>query len=238
MRHRFTLFVLVPLLGVLVFLPSAAAEEAAATRPFKAADLKVEINATDGDAGLQIFLDDDAWNHITILNPAGQVLVDLSATGPLKDYGLTELFSESSEPPFDEFPLADFKRLFPEGNYVFLGQLTDGTLLRSDVPLTHDFPSGPIIVTPRGATVQPNQPLVVRWLPVTTPRSVTIVGYQVLVVEEDTTTRTLSADLAASARQLTVPPEFLRPGTDYKVEVLAIESSGNQTLTERDFSVG
>ncbi|MDQ3734176.1 MAG: hypothetical protein M3400_09305 [Actinomycetota bacterium] len=146
------------MIGVLAFLPSAAAEEAAATRPFKAADLKVQVNATDGDAGLQIFLDDDAWNHITILNPAGQVLVDLSATGPLKDDGLTELFSESSEPPFDEFPLADFKRLFLEGDYVLLGQLTDGTLLRSDVPLTHDFPSGPIIVAARVATVPAGQP--------------------------------------------------------------------------------
>jgi hypothetical protein len=85
-------------------------------------------------------------------------MVDLSATGPLKDYGLTELFSESSEPPFDQFPLAEFKQLFPEGNYLFLGQLLDGTLLRSVVPLTHDFPSGPIIVAPRGGTVELSQP--------------------------------------------------------------------------------
>lgn len=237
MRHRFTVLVLVPLLGVLAFLPNAAAEGTGVTRPFKAADLKVEINATDGDAGLQIFLDDDAWKHITIINPAGQVMVDLSATGPLRDYGLTELFSESSEPPFDQFPLAEFKRLFPEGNYLFLGQLIDGTLLRSEVPLTHDFPSGPIIVAPRGATVQPGEPVVVRWLPVLTPRSVNVVGYQVLVVEEGTTTRTLSADLPATTRQLTVPPEFLQPGTEIKVEVLAIESSGNQTLTEKSFMV-
>lgn len=237
MRHRFSVLVLVPLLGALAFLPSAAAEGTGVTRPFKTADLKVEINATDGDAGLQIFLDDDAWKRITIINPAGQVMVDLSATGPLKGYGLTELFSESSEPPFDEFPLAEFKRLFPEGNYLFLGQLIDGTLLRSEVPLTHDFPSGPIILQPRGGQPQPGEPLIVAWLPVLTPPSVIVVGYQVLVVEEGATTRTLSADLPATARQLTVPPEFLQRGTDYKVEVLAIESSGNQTLTEKSFTV-
>lgn len=237
MRHRLIVFILVPLFGILTFLPSATAEGTGVTRPFKAADLKVEINATDGDAGLQIFLDDDAWNHITIINPAGRVMVDLSATGPLKDYGLTELFSESSEPPFDELPLAEFNQLFPEGNYLFLGQLVDGTLLRSVVPLTHDYPSGPIILAPRGA-VQPGEPVVVRWPPVVTPRSVNIVGYQVLVVEEGTTTRTLSADLPRAARQLTVPPEFLQTGTEYKVEVLAIEASGNQTLTEKTFTVG
>ena len=70
-------------------------------------------------------------------------MVDVSATGPLKDYGLTELFSENSEPPFDQFPLAEFKKLFPEGTYLFLGQLIDGTLLRSELQLTHGFPSGP-----------------------------------------------------------------------------------------------
>ncbi len=89
MKHRFLVLVLIPLLGILVYLPSASAQATSVTRPFKAADLKVEINATDGDAGLQIFLDDEAWKHITIINPAGRVMVDLSATGPLKDYGLT-----------------------------------------------------------------------------------------------------------------------------------------------------
>lgn len=237
MKHRFLILILIPL-GILAFLPSASAQAPDVTRPFKAADLKVEINATDGDAGLQIFLDDDAWKRITIINPAGQVMVDVSATGPLKDYGLTELFSESSEPPFDQFPLAEFKKLFPEGTYLFLGQLIDGTLLRSEVPLTHAFPSGPIIIAPRGGTVQPTEPLIVRWLPVVTPPAVNIVGYQVLVVEEGTTTRTLSADLPAGAGKLTVPPEFLQPGTEYKVEVLAIETSGNQTLSERSFTVG
>lgn len=235
--RRLSVALLVPVLGVLAFLPSAAAGGTGVSRPFKAADLKVEINSTDGDAGLQIFLDDDAWEHITIFNPAGRVMVDLSATGPLEDYGLTELFSESSEPPFDAFPLPEFKLLFPEGNYLFVGRLIDGTLLRSEVPLTHDFPRGPIIVQPRGGKGEPGQPLVVRWLPVPSPPTVTVVGYQVLVVEEGTTTRTLSADLPSTTRQLTVPPEFLQRGADYKVEVLAIESSGNQTLTEESFTV-
>ncbi len=71
-----------------------------------------------------------------------------------------------------------------------------------------------------------------------TPPAVNIVGYLVLVVEEGTTTRTLSADLPANARKLTVPSDFLQPGTEYKVEVLAIEASGNQTLSERSFAVG
>jgi hypothetical protein len=49
--------------------------------------------------------------------------------------------------------------------------------------------------------------------------------------------RVLSADLPASARRLPVPAAFLQRGTEYKAEVLAIENSGNQTLTEVSFSV-
>jgi hypothetical protein len=44
-----------------------------------------------------------------------------------------------------------------------------------------------------------------------------------------------SVDLPASTTSVTVPAEFLEPGTQYKVEVLAIEASGNQTITEVEF---
>jgi hypothetical protein len=46
-----------------------------------------------------------------------------------------------------------------------------------------------------------------------------------------------STDLPASAHSVTVPAEFLEAGTDYKLEVQAIEVSGNQTLTEITFRV-
>ena len=223
--------------GGLVCQPGATAGIVeSAPHPFKAADLKVEINATDGDAGLQIFLDDDAWNEIRIVNPAGAVMVDLQATGPLEDYGLTELFSESSEPPFSEFPLEDFKKLFPEGDYVFTGILVDGTKLRSEVPLTHDFPAGPRILKPADGAHVSAAALMIRWAAADTPPGVDIVGYQVIVVREDDT-RTLQADLGASARKFRVPKEYLERGTEYKAEVLAIDASGNQTLTEVTFTV-
>jgi Integrase core domain len=49
--------------------------------------------------------------------------------------------------------------------------------------------------------------------------------------------RVLSVDLPARARRLPVPWAFLQRGTEYKVEVLAIEAGGNQTLTEIAFTV-
>jgi len=36
--------------------------------------------------------------------------------------------------------------------------------------------------------------------------------------------------------EMTIPEEFLEPGTDYDWEVLAIEESGNQTLNSSSFS--
>ena len=101
--------------------------------------------------------------------------------------------------------------------------------------LTHNFPDGPQILSPAaGARLRPDQ-VVVEWAPVTTPAGIDIAGYQVLVVQEEPVLRVFSADLPATATRLSVPAEFLQPRIESKVEVLAIEAGGNQTLTELSF---
>ena len=45
-----------------------------------------------------------------------------------------------------------------------------------------------------------------------------------------------SSRVAALSTSVTVLPELLEPGEDYFFEVLAIEGSGNQTITEGCFS--
>jgi len=45
-----------------------------------------------------------------------------------------------------------------------------------------------------------------------------------------------SVTLTPTAMMITVPSEFLLPATEYKFEVLAIEASGNQTLSESTFT--
>jgi hypothetical protein len=45
------------------------------------------------------------------------------------------------------------------------------------------------------------------------------------------------ADLPASVNSVTIPPEYLEPGTDYKIEIQSIEKSGNQTISELPFRV-
>src|SRR5262245_34055460 len=91
------------------------------TVPFDDARLKIEFNATDGDAGLQFFIDAERWRHVTVTNPRGRIVADFDAGPVIHNFGLSELFSESSEPPFDELPFAEFKKLFPAGVYTFHG---------------------------------------------------------------------------------------------------------------------
>lgn len=243
MKTRFAVVGLagVGLAAALAIGPTAGAQGSApAVIPFPDARLKIEYNATDGDAGLQVFLDAPAWRQISITNPSGRKLLDVEAEEVIRNYGLTELFSESSEPPFTEFPFGEFKQLFPEGRYVFSGVTIEGQRLRSSFALSHDVPDDPTIVSPPAdATLAPDE-LVVEWLPVTAPAGVEVVAYQVLVVADapalGNPTRVLDVMLPGSATRLPVPAEFLVPGT-YKTEVLAIEASGNQTLTEVEFTI-
>src|SRR5262245_28632979 len=187
-----------------------------ATAPFDDARLKIEYKATDGDAGLQFFVDAEAWQHVTVTNPQGDPVLDVDAATVIRDYGLSELFSESSEPPFDEFPFAEFKKLFPEGVYTFRGDDLDGQKLESTFTLTHAVPDGPTITTPAdGETLAPDG-VTVTWQPVTTPAGINIVAYEVIVVADEsglgTAERTVDVTLPPTATRMAVPPEFLTPG--------------------------
>ena len=208
--------------------------------PFGDARLKIEFNATDGDAGLQIFVDAEPWRNVTITNPQGREVARFKAEDVIRNFGLTELFSESSEPPFVEFPFEQFKQLFPQGRYTFSGTTIEGQQLQSVFRFTHKVPDAPNIVTPLDESVVARDQLVVSWEPVTTPQRVKVAAYQVLVVADapakGNPTRVLDVMLTADTTRFPVPAEFLLPGA-YKTEVLAIENGGNQTLSEVAFTI-
>lgn len=199
------------------------------------ASLIVEVNATDGDAGLQPSFDGDPWRAMTIFSPDGRKLMEIGAVGRLHNFGLTELFSESSEPPFTEFPLAEFRKLFPEGRYTFAGETVEGQSLTGAARLSHDIPAGPEITSPEDGATVGRSSVIARWNAVAEPGGIDIVGYRVIVTRENPL-RVFNADLPAAARSMPVPAEFLQSGVEYKVEVQAIEESGNQTLTEISFT--
>ncbi len=98
------------------------------------------------------------------------------------------------------------------------------------------IPAGPGVTSPtKGEEVNANS-LTVSWDPVTKPDGVDIVSYQVIVLQEPVERVTLN--LNADVTSVGIPAEALTPGApETKVEVLAREKSGNQTITEVPFSV-
>jgi hypothetical protein len=210
----------------------------AASQPVRlaAATLIIEVNETDGDAGLQFFLDGEPWRSMTISDPSGRVVIDVDAEGRLRDWGLTELFSESNEPPFTEVPLAEFLARFPAGRYSFVGETIKGERLVGTARLSHDIPEGPEITSPAdGATVD-RDGVVASWNAPPEPPGIDIVGYRVIATQEDPL-RIYQVELPASARSVPIPAAFLQSGTEYELEIQAIEESGNWTFNTSTFFV-
>jgi hypothetical protein len=205
--------------------------------PYEINDLFTETNATDGDIGLQLLADVDEWDKFTLRDPNGRKLMMKAQTkGRLQGWGLTELFWEAAEPEFSEVPLRKFKKRFPAGKYTFRGRSVDGRKIAGSDKLTHVIPDGPVITSPtKNEQVNANS-LAVSWEPVTNPAGVEIASYQVIVVQEPVERVTLNLD--ADVTSVDIPAEALTPGApETKVEVLAKEKSGNQTITEVPFSV-
>lgn len=205
------------------------------------ARLKFEINATDRDGGIQVFLDADQWKRMSIFDPDGRRIFTTTTEGVMAKQGGTEVFLESAEPSFDDLPLDQLLERWPAGRYAFRGVGLEGERLRGAAVLTHDLPDGPVLVSPiEGDGRQDPDRTVVRWRVVPPPNGSPIIGYQVLVVEPDTGIRslpkvTLDVMMPPTARRLRVPPGFLKPRTEYEWEVLAVERGGNQTLSSSTF---
>jgi hypothetical protein len=209
---------------------------------FDVAEIYFERNDTDGDTGIQLNLDGDAWRTVEVVDPSGNKIFEVSGKGSLEDHGLVELFFESNEPPDDEVPLEQLVARFPAGDYQVRGQTVDGEELTGTATLTHVVPAGAEIVSPaEGATLDPSGPIVITWRPVTASLlgqgDVDIVRYQV-IVETGEPPRAFTADLAPAKTSVTVPVEFLEPATEYDFEVLAEEKSGNLTVIESNFETG
>ena len=219
-------------------LRSAAEQEII---PLKDARLKIEFNATDKDAGVQVFLDADPWQSMEIYDPYGVRIFRSVTRGRLGRQGGTELFLESAEPNFSELTLEKFLERFPEGEYQFVGLSVDGDRMAGTAKFTHKLPEAPVLVAPaRNAVVDRNSALTVQWRTVPPPKGSPIVGYQVLVVKPDTGLTglpkiTLDVTMPPTATSMAVPSGFLLANSQYTWEVIAIEESGNQTLSVGTF---
>ncbi len=210
---------------------------------FTQAKIIIEVNATAGDGGIQVSVDGEGWNRLEIIDPDRRTILDVSGKGSVGMTGLTELFFESAEPSFEDLPLDQLLARFRAGNYRFVGTTVDGKPLTGRAALQHNIPAGPTVTSPvNGAALNPNSPVVVDWNPVTDPfpgtrLPVTIAGYQVIVERvKPQPLLIFSVHLPATVTKVTVPAEFMQAEAEYIFEVLAIEASGNQTITESNFT--
>ncbi|MCP4200993.1 MAG: hypothetical protein GY769_03575 [bacterium] len=223
--------------ALVALVAGAAAPEASAK---KLADqfIRIEINSTDGDAGIHIFLDGVGWDSMQLKGPDGSVLFNVLAEGSVGFQGITEFFFESAEPSFDEQPLEELLELFPEGTYRFKGTTTEGKKLKGKARLTHVLPDGPALVFPvDGQAVDPDN-AVFEWQAVADPPGGEIVGYEVIAGCEGEDFVDYTAEVGADVNSVTISPEILdQGGTECKWEVLAIEAGGNQTISESEFEI-
>jgi hypothetical protein len=211
------------------------------------AKLIIENNATDEDLGVHGAFDDEGWSELCVFDPAGRPIAVFDPRNQLNDLTMAGVFFESREPPVSEFSMEDLAAAFPEGNYTLRGKSFDGKVLVGSAKFTHDVPVEPTITAPDlaedpeqpGAPV-PRENLVIDWEPVTETTAgdpVIITGYEVIVTKENHedphgfSRPVYDVHVPAALDALSVPSEFLEPNTVYEVEVLALEESGNQTIS-------
>lgn len=207
---------------------------------FAETEIFFEYNSSDLDLGIQIFFDAEGWKKVDVTGPDGRIFSFKNGKG-LKDVGSTEVFTESAEPELDEENLeesiAEFQAQFPEGEYVFTGRTVDGKKLEGTAELTHDLPAA--------VELDLEDFPIIEWTP--GAGGPAIVRYEVIVemvVDDGAGGEHVfvnTATLPATETSFTVSEVFADLADDFeqagdllelKVEVLAEEASGNNTITE------
>ncbi len=237
--------------AVLLLVAVATPSRAQGETPFAEADLFFELNDTDGDLGIHALIDGEPWTRLEIDDPNGNQMLGVSLSGRLARQGLTELFFESAEPPFDELPPEQFFRRFPQGRYEIEGLTLGGAELESTDRLSHVMPAPPENVELSGTPAAEDcdavplptiaEPVLITWDAVTESHpeigrsgAIHVDRYQVVVEKEGAV---LSVELPPDVTEFEVPPALTESGDEVKFEILVREASGNQTAIESCFIV-
>jgi hypothetical protein len=217
-------------------------------RRFAQAEIFVELNDTDGDLGLHAAIDGETWTRLEIEGPGELPLLDLFSRGRLSAQGLTQLAFESAEPPFEDLSPARFFRRFPEGRYEIEARAQDGAEIESVAILSHILAAPPDNVLVSGLPAaedcdavlpQVHPPVVIQWDRVTTSHPevgktgpVTIAKYQLFVERPGVM---FSLDLPPNVTRVDVPPLVTSRGKEFKFEIIARTTRGNNTAVESCF---
>lgn len=205
------------------------------------AEVFIEFNSTDMDFGIQFFWDGDPWSRMRIEDPDGNTVLNTSVRRNLREQGMTEGFYESAEPPTSVLTMQQFLDRFPEGEYAFEGKTLEHELLEGEAEFTHTLPAPPVnLFPPDGAELSAAAPLTLSFDAVTQDLDGNPLDpelYEVILETETEILRVLSVVLEGDTANpaVTVPPEFLQAGLEYKFEVIVQEESGNRTISEIEF---
>jgi hypothetical protein len=222
--------------------------------PFDEARLYFELNHTDGDLGIHSLVDGDEWKRLEIDDPNDVRMLDVFVRGRLRRQGLTEVFFESAEPPFDELAPERFFKRFPEGVYDFSAITLEGEELDSEVRLSHVLAAPPANVrisgVPAAANCDANPlpsvsgPVTISWNPVTRSHptigrrgAVEVAHYQLVLEREEPRLLIFSVELPPEVTAFTVPDDFIALGDEFKFEIVVRATNGNQTAIESCFEI-
>jgi hypothetical protein len=217
--------------GAIVMLPSTK--------------LYIEHNSTDEDTGVHGLFDGVNWKNLCVYDPRGRLILKVDPKRQFRTQSISGIFFESAEPPNEEVPIEEIFARFPEGRYSVRGRTENGKRLRGSAIFTHKIPAGPEVIYPQDGSTIPASGLVVMWNHVTTTidgEPIERTGYEIIITKENAddpngfSRPVYDVHVPASVTSLSVPNEFLEPGTEYELEVLALEVSGNQTITVKFFN--
>ena len=217
-----------------------------------------ETNFSDGDTGIQIFGDGERWKKLIIIDPSGRLFFSTMAWGSSRNFGWTELFSESYEPNWEEdLSYEDSVNQFEEGTYKFFARSVEGGWQKGCADLSREIPCAPDedSLSPSEETVAVNGEedcgIELEWQHVTNTLvpdgaeadcagpPIDVETYQVIVENLDTETEfSIFLEAEEGINSVTIPEEFVEDGITYKWEVLAIAENGNQTIAETYFCTG
>ena len=219
--------------------------------PFTVSEILAQLNNTDGDLGFHARIDGEPWRQLVIEDPNERILLNVRNRGSLRKQGLTEFAFESAEPTFDDLTPEEFFERFPQGEYEISGITTEGDEMESEDAFTHVLPAPPNLLSPAPLGCdEPVQlapgPVLISWDAVTTSHpeigafdpAIEITRYIVTVErEEPEPVISYDVELPPDVTILEVPAAFIALGTGFKFQVLATESSGNETSEESCFEI-
>ena len=238
--------------ALLLIVPAGRAD-AGEEIPFDEASVFFELNDTDGDLGIHALIDGDAWKKLSIRDPRGRRSLEIRVMSRLRQQGLTELFFESAEPPFDELPPAQFFGRFPEGEYEIEGVTLEGDELSSTAEVSHLLPAPVGGLAVNGIELPEScddelpligEPFTIAWDEVDeshpeigrTGEPIEVDRYEV-IVEREEPELDFGIVLPPDVTEVALPGGFTSAGEVIKVEVLVREDGGNQTAVESCFEV-